>query len=584
MLQYKRKRWFNVQYPLPVSELKKSQMGGFAQLPTSTSMETTSYEMGPSPPMSHLLKENENENESLSSLLCENESFPPSLCEEESLSSLLCENESLPPSFLLSKCENESLPPSFLLSKSLPPSLCEEDSFPPLENDSSLSLSCEDKSLPILPENKCLKIEEIWNEIKENEDELTHLVKIIGSYFGDLLSSMTLTSQKITVEQMMNSSLQEEYEKFPRLIVILFEQMTVSKTNFREESHRKSAQEKKIQMTHCCLNTLLKCRDLRSISTFSLSISLYIYWISRSKVLLNVLSHFGVTVSYSTVQAYERRFAAALPPNVDHLNTSDFVVWFDNLQKSWCSTRTSIINTAAHIAVITNIVTFRYPGSQLSRQPSLHPSSWRWNSCATIQNFLLNETQAYMLNTFLESFLDKIFSAEISGEQSETVTRLMNAQDDDVLNHNTKECPKCHKRFKRTSQKCYDCDARLPTVGDRVVVPSSSMQLLKSSVLPKKDQNFVTMYTIKEGQLEKSLPIPLESVGIPPLSKPFPFEKHDKVVFLDPESGNPSSYVVVERILNNLVTTFPERSFLPVCVDGSPLRLMESFTNPKPKS
>jgi hypothetical protein len=576
MLQYKRKRWFNVEFPLlpsPRTEFEGS-LGGFSQLPNSTSVEPKNYEMGPSPPLAPLLRENQSFiNLCEEELSCENcpnlcRSCKKSLCQSCVTRNLCQPCARIPPSekkSLLPLCENVSLP-----------TLCEKS----LPIQEGIVADQFEKSLPALSKKK-LKIEEIWDEIKGDEEEMTCLVKKIGSHFGNLLSAMTLSLNVISVEQMMTSSLEEEYGKFPKLIVTLFEQMAISKTNFREESQRESAWKKKIQMIHCCLNIVMKCRDLRSISVFSLSVSLYIYWVSRSKVLLNVLSHFGVSVSYVSVRRYEQRFAAALPPKVDELKISDFVIWFDNLQKSWCSTRTSILKTAAHIGVITNIVTFQFPGSQLTRQSTLHPLQWRWNSCATIQNFLLDEMQANMLNSFLESFLEKIFISEISEKQSEAVTKFLNAQDEDVVNQNTKECPKCRKRFKRTDQKCHSCDVKLPLVGTQALV-SSSMEVLKKSSVSDERRNLVTLYVTKEGELEKSSPIPLRSIEIVHREKPIPSEKHEKVVFLDPVSGNPSSYVVVEKVLNGLVDQFPERTFLPVCVDGSPLRLMyESLRDEK---
>jgi hypothetical protein len=45
-------------------------------------------------------------------------------------------------------------------------------------------------------------------------------------------------------------------------------------------------------------------------------------------------------------------------------------------------------------------------------------------------------------------------------------------------------------------------------------------------------------------------------------------------LYLDPLDGNPSSYVGVEKVLDHILEQFPGRTFVPLCMDGSPLQII----------
>jgi hypothetical protein len=385
-------------------------------------------------------------------------------------------------------------------------------SFPQLHTSTSVEPTSYERG-PATPKATCLKSEKFWKEIEGDEEEMMWLAKKLGLHFGELLSQMTLRAGKISVNNVKSFSLSKDYLRFPSIIRVLFDAM-VSAEKSQEESVRK----KKRKMTLTCLTVLLKARDLHSITCFGLSFSMYVYWISGSKILVDTLSQYGLGVCYTTVLRYEKSFADVLPPDLEKTLTCDIVVWFDNLQKSWTSSHTSVVNRACHMSIVTNIVSFNYPESKLTFQPLFQPSQWRKNT-PSLQDFLPSEGSCLLLNTFLETFLEEIFEQEKCQAQSETVTLFVKAQDQDILDRQTKQCPKCLKRYNTQKQKCADCIIALPLVGDRVY-ESSALNLL-SKENSKPNCPLVTMYTVQEGGIERASPVSLKSLGsLPTIESP----------------------------------------------------------------
>jgi hypothetical protein len=409
-----------------------------------------------------------------------------------------------------------------------------------------------------------------WEEMKANEEEFMWFVLKIASFFREILSKMNLKSGKVSLDEMKYFSLNAEYAKFPNIIREFFETMTKSQTFFLDENHKRKIEQKKKWMIFSSLNAMSKAKDLKSINPFGLALSMCIYWTCGSRLVLDTLASFGVGVCWQTVQNYKKDYAELLPPNISKLD-GDFVVWFDNIQKKWGGSRSSISCRATHFSLVTNVVAFHY-NSKITFNHEFRPSIWRKKE-AVLSSFLLTDDHNKVLNSFVESFLKELYEEEIKQKESELVTEYDTARKKDHQDRYRKKCPKCSRLYPNTKQVCGICIVKLPLVGDRVFTPSAPDVLLKA-IIPEVKRIPVTSYAASQDGLQRQKPVSLTQLDDTRQEEEGKSLRITKSLLLDPEGVDPGSYVGVERVLNRLLKETPKREFLPVCVDGVPLQMI----------
>ena len=175
---------------------------------------------------------------------------------------------------------------------------------------------------------------------------------------ADLLGASLPQPEKITPENLMNYDVTEELNRFDLNLLNFFCRLTTSPHTrpVDQETYTK----RRRNYLSLLLNILVSCRSMNSLSTFSLSLSFLVYWLTGSRYVIDLLSRFGLGASYSTIVTKSHEFADRLPPILSRISNRDCVIWFDNIQKKWKTSRTSIGNKTSFVSVITNIVSFLY--------------------------------------------------------------------------------------------------------------------------------------------------------------------------------------------------------------------------------
>lgn len=149
----------------------------------------------------------------------------------------------------------------------------------------------------------------------------------LGLYFNSLLADVMGSSKKSTSEAkaMMGFSITDEYLHFPPLLRMFFESMTFTSSTYARTPEKVKMKKK----NHILMVLSILCRtcDLTFLSQFDLSLAFFLYWVTGSKLALNVLSDLGVGVTYKTVKRRVESFSEQMPPSLSTLPPSDIVLW-----------------------------------------------------------------------------------------------------------------------------------------------------------------------------------------------------------------------------------------------------------------
>ena len=142
----------------------------------------------------------------------------------------------------------------------------------------------------------------------------------------------------------------------------------------------------------------------------SLALSSIVYFTTGSSVVIDLLAKLGIGMCYKTTTQKITEFSDTLPPQLEILQNCDIVIWYDNIQKKWGSSRTSVFDRAPKISIVTNVVAFYWsltPTCQFSR--SCNPKQWRQQT-AKIKIFSLSVEQKILVDQFLRRFIEKLFN------------------------------------------------------------------------------------------------------------------------------------------------------------------------------
>ena len=351
------------------------------------------------------------------------------------------------------------------------------------------------------------------------------------------------------------------------------------------QDNESRTKEKKKNHILLLLSCLAKARNLHSTHPFDLSISLLIYSVTGSKYILDLLNQFGVGVCYQTCRNQIGSLSSKLPPNLHKLVGSDAVVWFDNIQRHTNGSRSGITVGGPHTSIVTNIVAF-LPSTHVQHIPSLAPSNWNQQT-VSVQSFFPTSTDYDILNKFLSSLLSPMFDVEKTSS-IQYVDTFVVATASDQLNLSSKECHKCGVRWQNSFRICKTCNVKLPTVADMKERAKQKQAILQKMKRQTSQKPQVIIHCFVNGKMTKQVK-EFSLLGTPKIFEEVS-EKVDPTcaissVNLDPLDLNPASKENVKKIIQQILDDIPldqQWSFLPICADGIPLRMLLKLQKEEP--